>query len=142
MQKYVVGFIFNKDLDTVLLMHKNSPAWQNGLVNGLGGKVDGEETSFDCIVREIKEESGLITLEDRWIKTGKVYSNTFTMDVFGYIYDGDMNNAKTLEDEQIEWFPINKLPKNCVENVTWLVNITLDKVRNNNFESFEVRYKK
>jgi 8-oxo-dGTP diphosphatase len=142
MQKYVVGFIFNKDLDSVLLMHKNRPAWQDGLINGLGGKVEEGEDTFTTISREIEEESGLIIEESEWIKSGKVYSGTFTMDVFGCVYDGDKEDATTKEDEEIEWFTISSLPPNTVENIPWLVHITLDKIKNNNFEQFEVQYNK
>ncbi len=142
MQKYVVGFVFNKDLSSVLLMHKNRPAWQNGLINGLGGKVEENEDSFTTVSREIKEESGLEIPSDKWIKSGKIYSETFTMDVFGTIYDGSKDDAKTLEDEPIEWFDLNNLPSNLIENVPWLIQITLDKIKNNNFDLFEVKYKK
>lgn len=142
MQKYVVGFVFNKDLDSVLLMHKNRPAWQNGLINGLGGKVDEGEDTFATVSREIEEESGLVIPKEDWVKAGKVYSNSFDMDVFGYIYEGQMSDAVTKEDEPIEWFKVSDLPQNTIENVPWLVNITLDKLKNNNFELFEVKYKK
>jgi len=142
MQKYVVGFIFNMDFSSVLLMHKNRPAWQNGLINGLGGKVEEGEDAFMTVSREIEEESGLKIPKEDWVKVGRVYSDSFDMDVFGSIYHSDMSNAKTLEDEPIEWFPVKSLPDNTIENIPWLVNITLDKLKNNNFELFEVKYKK
>lgn len=142
MQKYVLGFVFSKDMESVLLMHKNRPAWQNGLVNGLGGKVEEGEDTFDTVRREIQEESGLDISNDKWIKSGKVYSDSFTMDVFGTIYDGEQSGAKALEDEPIEWFRVRELPTNIVENIPWLIHITFDKLKNNNFEQFEVKYKK
>jgi len=123
-------------------MHKNRPAWQDGLINGLGGKVEEVEDTFTTISREIEEESGLKIKESEWIKSGKVYSGTFTMDVFGCVYGGGKEDAKTKEDEEIEWFSISALPPNTVENIPWLVHITLDKIKNNNFKQFEVQYKK
>lgn len=142
MQKYVVAFVFNKDFSSVLLMHKNRPAWQNGLINGLGGKVEDGEDTFSTVSREIEEESGLKIPKEDWVKVGKVYSDSFTMDVFGSMYEGEISDAVTKEDEPIEWFKVNDLPSNTIENVPWLVNITLDKLKNNNFEQFEVQYKK
>ena len=142
MQKYVVGFVFSKDLNSVLLMHKNRPAWQNGLVNGLGGKVEEGEDTFITISREIEEESGLVIPKESWVKVGRVYSGSFTMDVFGHIYEGGINDAFTKEDQPIEWFKVNDLPRNTIENAHLLVHITLDKLKNNNFELFEVKYKK
>lgn len=142
MQKYVVAFVFNTDFTSVLLMHKNRPAWQDGLVNGLGGKVNDGEDTFATVSREVEEESGLQISKDSWVKVGKVHSGSFTMDVFGHRYEGDMNDAVTKEDEPIEWFKVSELPSNIIENVPWLVNITLDKLKNDNFEQFEVKYKK
>ena len=73
MQKYVVAFVFNTDFTSVLLMHKNRPAWQDGLVNGLGGKVNDGEDTFATVSREVEEESGLQIPKDSWVKVGKVH---------------------------------------------------------------------
>ena len=37
--KYVLGFVFDLN-DRVLLITKNRPEWQDGLLNGLGGHVE------------------------------------------------------------------------------------------------------
>lgn len=142
MNKYVVGFIFNTDFTRVLLMHKNRPAWQNGFINGLGGKVEEGEDTFTTICREIQEESGLEISKEKWTKVGRVHSDSFTMDVFGVVYEGNESDATTKEDEPIEWFEVAHLPSNTIENLPWLIHITLDKLTHDNFESFEVKYKK
>ena len=142
MKEYVIGFVFNKNLDTVLLIHKNTPEWQRGLVNGLGGKVEAGEQTYATVQREIEEESGLKIPKDAWIKSGRIYSDTFTVDVFGTVYDGATTDATTKEDEEIEWCKIDKLPSNVIENIPWLVQITIDKIKHDSFELFEVKYKK
>ena len=40
MKKYTLGFIFTPALDKVLLVHKISPEWQAGKINGVGGKIE------------------------------------------------------------------------------------------------------
>jgi 8-oxo-dGTP diphosphatase len=140
MQKYTLGFIFNKNLDHVLLMHKNRPDWQAGKVNGLGGKFEEGEDGISCIKREVKEESNLDIEKDKWIYAGVLYSQSFNMEVFCSMYEGDMEDAKTLEDEEIEWFPIEHLPSNTIDNIPWLIHITLDKLKNKKIETFEVKY--
>jgi 8-oxo-dGTP diphosphatase len=57
--EYVVGFIFSIDFSRVLLVKKLRPAWQAGLLNGIGGKVEPGEDPLHAMVRECKEESGL-----------------------------------------------------------------------------------
>ena len=40
---YVTGFLFSSDRDRVVLIEKLSPAWQRGLFNGVGGKIEANE---------------------------------------------------------------------------------------------------
>jgi 8-oxo-dGTP diphosphatase len=141
MQKYIVGFVFDSKMEYVLLMHKNRPEWQNGFINGLGGKVEKGETFLSATVREIKEESGLETEEDKWVHAGVIGSDSFSVEILGYVYEGQMSDAQSLEDEPIEWFPLNKLPPNVLDNLPWLIHITIDKIKNQKFETFDVRYK-
>lgn len=140
MQKYTLGFIFNKNLDHVLLMHKNRPDWQAGKVNGLGGKLFDGEDSIDCIAREIKEESNLDIQKERFVYIGNLSSDTFHMDVFGAVYDGSLADAQSMETEEVEWFQIESLPKNGIDKLSWLIHITLDKIKNNKIDNFEVKY--
>ena len=130
MKKYTVGFIFNEPMDKVLLIHKLAPEWQIGKINGLGGKVEEGEANITCIVREIKEESGLITEPEDWNLVCIMHSPVFTIDCFAYVYKGDMDDAKSMEAEQIEWFDVNKLPENIIENLSWLIPMSIDKINN------------
>ena len=59
MKNYTVAFIFTPSLDKVLLIHKISPEWQRGKLNGIGGKIEPNETNLACIIREVKEETNL-----------------------------------------------------------------------------------
>lgn len=63
---YTVGFMFSEDLRTVLLISKERPAWQKGKLNGIGGKVNIGESPVQAMVREFKEETGLVTTKDDW----------------------------------------------------------------------------
>ncbi len=59
MRHYVAGFLFDYNHSNVLLIHKQRPAWQAGLYNGIGGKVQSGETHYHAMVREFEEEAGL-----------------------------------------------------------------------------------
>ena len=41
---YVTGLMFSKDMQKVLLIKKLKPDWQYGRFNGLGGKVEENES--------------------------------------------------------------------------------------------------
>lgn len=51
MKNYVVGFLFNNDMTKIVLIHKNRPYWQIGKLNGVGGKIEEYESSFNAMIR-------------------------------------------------------------------------------------------
>ena len=59
---YVCGFLFWRE--EVLLVRKTRPAWQAGLLNGVGGHVEGGETWARAMRREFWEETGLDVSEN------------------------------------------------------------------------------
>ena len=125
----------------MLLIHKTRPAWQVGKVNGLGGKIEPGEDMYDCITREIREESALETKKDQWVFIGNISSDTVSLDVLGYVYEGSLEDAQTVEDEVVAWFPVASLPSNIISNLSWLIPMTIDKIRNQEFDSFSMRFK-
>jgi hypothetical protein len=42
----------------VLLVEKNRPEWQAGLLNAIGGEIEPGENPHDAMVREFEEETG------------------------------------------------------------------------------------
>lgn len=55
---YVVGFLFSTNKKEVVLIKKNRPDWQKGLLNGIGGHIE-DETPLEAMKREFLEETGL-----------------------------------------------------------------------------------
>ena len=66
MRQYVVGFIFSSDHKLGLFIEKNRPAFQRGKLNGVGGRVEPDETATQAMVRECREECGLQTELAEW----------------------------------------------------------------------------
>lgn len=76
MNRYSAIAVFDADLDRVVLIEKQKPAWQVGKANFPGGKVEDtdwpsiEEFDYEhvrrnvahlhCAIRELKEETGLV----------------------------------------------------------------------------------
>lgn len=57
---YVVGFLFDELMEHVVLLRKNKPAWQEGRLNGPGGKVEFGELDDEAMIREYHEETGIL----------------------------------------------------------------------------------
>ncbi len=74
MYPYTLAFIIRKD--EVLLLNRNKTPWM-GAWNGVGGKIHEDETPLDCIIRETKEETGIILTSDIVIPKGTVTWNQF-----------------------------------------------------------------
>ena len=58
MNRYVVGFAVTPD-NEFLLVKKLRPKWQAGHLNGIGGKIEEEETPIAAMKREASAEAGL-----------------------------------------------------------------------------------
>jgi 8-oxo-dGTP diphosphatase len=140
MQGYTLGFIFDTELKNVLLIRKERPDWQKGRRNGIGGHIEPNEQSKSCIVREVKEECDLETTEDVWIPIGSMKGASWIVDVYTCVYEGDPSDAKTAGDEEVSWHSVSDLPMDALSNVSWLVQLALDKIKNNRFETCVVSY--
>jgi 8-oxo-dGTP diphosphatase len=139
-KKYSLGFIFTPSFDKVLLIHKVTPDWQKGNLNGIGGKIEEDESTLSCVVREVKEESNLSIPENYWVYVANLSSNNFFTDVFACKYDGQMTDAKSLEVEQIEWFSTRELPSNMMNNLYWLIPLSIDKLQHNEPKTLVATY--
>lgn len=72
---YTVCFLFSHDLESVLLQTKSRTDFK-GKLNGVGGKLEPDESPEDCARREIREETGLDELEHlAWIGTLELPDN-------------------------------------------------------------------
>lgn len=68
MKQYTLAIIANKD--AMLGVKKSKPEWQSGLINGPGGNLEATESYRECIVREVKEETGLDISPERFHEFG------------------------------------------------------------------------
>ncbi len=132
MLNYVTGFLFSEDLTHVVLLEKQSPSWQKGLFNGVGGKIDKGETSLKAMTRECEEETGVFIAENEWTCYVHITNpGYFELDVYFAISDLAFS-AKTIEIEKVSIFKIEDIPKNIIPNLEWLLPMALDKNLNFN----------
>jgi len=135
--QYTPGFIFDSDLNKVLLVHKQKPDWQKGKINGIGGKYEGSETPEECIARETHEESTLDIRKELWVYVGTMHQTVGDVGILAAKYTGSANDAVKNDHEDIEWFDVSYLPSNVISNLRWLVPLSLEKLEGK-FRSFDV----
>lgn len=119
---YVVGFLFHKG--RVVLIKKTKPEWQKGLLNGVGGKIEKNETPLQAMRREWWEETGTWVWGWRQFCTLEFSSG---VGVHFFVAYGQ-REIQTTTEEQVAWYKVDKLKKlKALPNLQWLVPMALDK---------------
>lgn len=137
--RYVVGFLFNEVRDNVLLIRKNKPAWQAGLLNGIGGKIEEGETPELAMIREFLEETG--ERFSAWRKFAIMFGSEWECHCFCGFNSDSHWNARTMESEIVIRIPVDKLnTAKCVSNLPWLISLALDLNHGNKLPFVEVSY--
>lgn len=124
MTKYVVGFMFSEDLSQVVLILKNRPKWQAGMLNGVGGKVEHNESYLQAMRREFKEETNLYV--ENWINFATIEGIDYQLECFTAV--GDVSNIETMTDEPVIVVNVDSLySMTVIFNLRWLIPLALDK---------------
>lgn len=131
-KRYVVGFLIDRERCHVCLIRKNRPEWQAGKVNGVGGKIEGDETPWEAMTREFEEETGMFTdprdwqhmVTIKWFGDAEPSSVSFfrchwTRDEFPPV--------KSMTDEQIFMRHVEAIATSddMIPNLHWLLPLAL-----------------
>lgn len=126
MEQYVLGFLFSLDATKVALIAKQKPQWQKGLWNGIGGKMEALDGSFQfSMTREFREETGVEI--DYWdYCMVHNYSNCY-LHIFR-AFSTKINDIKKQDDEvEIpQVFNLSELPENVIPNLNWIIPMLTD----------------
>lgn len=123
--KYCLGFMFSPNYSHVALILKNRPLWQKGQLNGIGGKVNPNETPLDAMIREFYEETGYQTQTTDWNNFATI--NGLMYEVQCFTATAPLKELKTTTDEQIQIHPLNYLPyTKLIPNLLWLIPMACD----------------
>lgn len=145
MQEYVAGFAFSKGNregigqgTRVLMVKKNRPEWQAGLLNAIGGHIEPGESPYQAMVREFLEEVGMLQL--RWTHyvtlTGegfRVYFYYAYMNIDTYHSDTDEQIVNVLTGDMLWGTGEEALP-----NIPWLIAMARSMKRGERAKSFQV----
>lgn len=128
MRNYVLAFMVNATKNQILLIKKKRPAFQVGKMNGIGGKIEGDETPVEAIIREVEEETGLKTTEYEWANFGEMrLPDGGKVHLFKTFRD-DLENALSMTDEEVVVMDIdyNVLKPLVMPNLIWLIDVAMD----------------
>ena len=127
MQTYTLGLMFSMDHKKLLLIEKQRPRWQAGLLNGIGGKIEPGETPIEGMVREFREETGVHTEPEQWEPVALIQGADFKVYCFRALDDA-LFAATSLTDERVVLVDVNleDLRGRTLSNVPGLISHALD----------------
>lgn len=142
-QLYVLGFAFTHD-GRVALIRKKRPQWQEGRLNGIGGKVEDNESSIEAMQREFLEETGLDIKSHYWQYRGRMYGYDWSVFVYTVQIQA-VENVSTQTDEEVVLVDLDNtdvLHMETIENVEALIHLCRIPVEmpSNVFPRFELNY--
>ena len=125
--KYVLGFLFSENSFSVALIRKTKPKWQAGRLNGIGGKVEEGERYHTAMVREFKEETGVLIPE--WHCFGSMKGADWIVALYTAKSD-KIWETKTTTEEQVSVvdfdYPQLTYLGNAINNVPYLIQAARD----------------
>lgn len=136
MKGYVLGFLFSQDKRHVALILKKRPEWQAGCLNGIGGKIEKDETPLQAMIREFKEEADYICTE--WREFANMKNSQFIVHCF-VGYSDEKQQLTSLTDEIVMKVLVNDVYTNqykTIPNLKWLIAMALD----DGFEPVTINY--
>ena len=142
MQEYVAGFLFDQIGKQVVLVRKERPEWQCGLLSGVGGKIEEGETPDHAMIRGFCEETGYAV--GGWQRFCMLSGPDFRV-YFYYLHDDPevlVATTKSNHDEAIEVHLVDALLTydwfQCIPNLRWLIPMALEQGRDNGYEVKQV----
>lgn len=130
--RYVAGFLADKE-GNVLLVEKKKPDWQKGKLNGIGGKIEGDEKPADAMAREWLEETGEV--RGKWrlfchlVEASEEGAEVFfyaavTERPLRYLFPGNFVNDV---GEKVLIIPRIAIPlAKTIDNLRWLIPMAFD----------------
>lgn len=104
----------------ILLLKQTKP--NGGNYTLVGGRIENSEFAKDCLIRECKEEAGLI-LRKKDLKLAHVLhkknekEHRITFYFKTFFWNGNPSAREKHKFESVEWFSLDKLPKNMTKTV-------------------------
>lgn len=132
MKEYVVGFMFDDTGERITLIRKNRPEWQAGKLNGVGDKVEPNETPMAAMIREFREETGVETTSSDWTNFTFMWGDAWEIAFYKGFNTKLLESTDTKTDEQIERRSVDRVVfydkgAEGINNLKWLVPLALDK---------------
>ncbi len=117
----------------ILLQRRFNTGYEDGKYSVVAGHVDKGETFTEAIIREVKEEAGII-LEAEDLSVVHVMNrniqNNERIDIFFIAekWTGNIENKEPNKCDDLSWFDLNDMPDNVIPYIKEAINCIKNKV--------------
>ena len=130
MREYVVGLMFDDNMEHVVLIKKqHGPKYVVGYWNGVGGHMEEGEAPIDAMMREFQEETGVRTFSTFWTQFTTLAGEGFRI-YFFYGRDTDiLQRTHTTTDEVVGTWAVRNIAiddSRLVPNLLWMIAFLCD----------------
>lgn len=106
----------------ILLLRRYNTGYEDGNYSMIAGHVEKNETFTQCVIREAKEEAGILLRPDDlkvihvMHRNSGANENNERVDVFFLAekWDGKIINKEPRKCDNVSWFDLNNIPKNVL----------------------------
>jgi len=110
--------------DKILLLRRRNTGWQDGNYGLPAGHLELNETIIEGLLREVKEEIGLVLKPEdvRLVHVMHRMSNYVDFFFVSQYQDKEPKNEEPESCDDLDWFSIKNLPDNMVPSVRSAIN--------------------
>jgi 8-oxo-dGTP diphosphatase len=105
----------------IALLRRYNTGYEDGKYSLVAGHLDGNEDLKSAMIREAREEAGIIIESDNINIVGVMHrkSKDERIDFFltANMWQGELINKEPHKCDDLSWFDINKLPQNMIPYV-------------------------
>jgi len=129
MSDYVIGIIFDSQLEKVALITDDESSEHKGKFGFVGGEILFNEDWYTSIARHVMGDLGIWIDQDIWVPAGGVVNKGSSVIVLAAASD-QINKAEHLpEDRELMIAPLDDLPDNIIRNVPELIGQALSAIQ-------------
>jgi 8-oxo-dGTP diphosphatase len=140
--QYVNGFLFDPTLLKVALIRKNKPVQQEGLLNGVGGKIDRGETPLQAMCREFKEETGMVVQDWQEFAVIKWKGSHHPQGAVMHLLcaTGNVFAVRSLTAEQVGVYDVAEIMNrpDTLYNLRWIIQMGRARYFGDQFEIYKI----
>ncbi len=110
----------------ILMLRRFNTGYEDGNYSVCAGHLDGNEKFYEAMIRESKEELGIVINKHNLIPIQVMHRKVESGERIDYFFsakdwEGEIKNLETNKCDELEWFDLNELPNNTIPYIKYAI---------------------